>query len=69
MNGYYYMDKIVYFILGILIIVAGGIPLLQSQGIGLIFLPENILFYQIATIVLGAIIILFTLRRRRHYRH
>ncbi len=62
----YMMNKFVYFILGILIIVTGGIPLLQAQGIEIVFLPENLLVYQIATMVLGAFILMFALKRRRY---
>ena len=57
------MGKIVNIVLGILLIAAGLIPLLQDQGIELP-LPENVLIYQIATIVIGILVLFFTLRRR-----
>jgi uncharacterized membrane protein HdeD (DUF308 family) len=62
MNGH--TNKLVSFVIGILLIVAGLVPLLQGQGVIITFLPENLLIYQIATIILGLILIVFAFKRR-----
>ncbi len=62
----FFMDKLVNFIIGILLILAGFIPILQGQGITQDFLPQNLLIYQIATIILGALLIFFVFRKRRY---
>ena len=62
----FFLDRLVNFIIGVLLIIAGFIPILQDQGITQDFLPTNLLIYQIATIILGALLIFFVFRKRRY---
>lgn len=65
MYGHDVTSKIVFFIGGILLIAVGLIPIIQSQMGALTFLPEDIIVYQISTIVLGAFLFLYAFKRRR----
>jgi len=54
-------------LLGIFLILLGGLPLLAEYGylpVALSFLPAGALFYQIASIVLGIVLIYFGIRKK-----
>jgi len=60
--------KIINFVIGLIVLLLGLIPFLQSKGLVISFLPKDILVYQIASVVLGAIIIFLSLKGKK-YKH